>query len=239
VNYIGDYEDALARHCRHQGFDGVGCGHIHHAEIADLNGITYMNCGDWVESCTALAGDDRRPAVPVQWSAMADSDHQRILTERLEGWQPDHVGTLVFVRRDDQVLLIRKQRGHGAGKINGPGGKVDPGETPQEAAVRETAEEVGIRVRDPELMGRFRFVDLAAPQWLGYIYLASRFEGTPHPTEEADPAWYPIQALPFDEMWDDDRFWLPRILERERLEGDFLFDEGRLLAHRLRSTRDG
>jgi 8-oxo-dGTP diphosphatase len=164
---------------------------------------------------------------------MPDEDYQSLLRQLLRSWRPDHTGTLLFVRRQDEVLLIRKKRGHGAGKINGPGGKVDPGETPVEAAVRETGEEIGIRVMDPELKGRFRFVDLVAPQWLGYVYLAHRFEGTPVSTEEADPAWYPIGALPFDEMWDDDRFWLPGVLDGERLAGDFLFDDGRLLAHRL------
>lgn len=54
VNYIGEFEQAVAWDCRRRGFDGVVCGHIHHAEIRDLDGITYHNCGDWVESCTAL-----------------------------------------------------------------------------------------------------------------------------------------------------------------------------------------
>ena len=57
INHIGDYERAVARECRRGGFDGVVCGHIHHAEIADFDGVRYMNCGDWVESCTALAED--------------------------------------------------------------------------------------------------------------------------------------------------------------------------------------
>jgi UDP-2,3-diacylglucosamine pyrophosphatase LpxH len=54
VSYVSDFEGAVAHHCRRQGFDGVVCGHIHHAEIRDLEGVRYMNCGDWVESCTAL-----------------------------------------------------------------------------------------------------------------------------------------------------------------------------------------
>lgn len=169
---------------------------------------------------------------------MPDRNYQSLLSRRLRCWRPDFTGTLLFVLRGDEVLLIRKKRGHGAGKINGPGGKVDPGETPEQAAVRETGEEIGIRVLDPELKGRFRFVDLVGPQWLGYAYLAHRFEGTPVPTAEADPAWYPVGALPFDEMWDDDRFWLPRVLDGERLSGDFLFDDGRLLAHRLESLEE-
>ena len=54
VNYIGAFETALAAEARRHGADGVICGHIHCAVIRDQDGIRYMNCGDWVESCTAL-----------------------------------------------------------------------------------------------------------------------------------------------------------------------------------------
>ena len=69
VSYIGDYEDALAHHCRRNGYEGVVCGHIHHAEIADFDGVTYMNCGDWVESCTALVEDERGHFEIIDWTA--------------------------------------------------------------------------------------------------------------------------------------------------------------------------
>ena len=55
VNYIGAFEQTLAGEARRHGADGVICGHIHTAAIRDEHGIRYMNCGDWVESCTALA----------------------------------------------------------------------------------------------------------------------------------------------------------------------------------------
>ncbi len=55
VNFIGEFEQAVALEARKQNVEGVICGHIHHATIHDLYGTCYMNCGDWVESCTALA----------------------------------------------------------------------------------------------------------------------------------------------------------------------------------------
>ena len=55
VNFISNFEETLASSCKKQGYDGVIAGHIHHAEIREIDGIEYMNCGDWVESCTALA----------------------------------------------------------------------------------------------------------------------------------------------------------------------------------------
>ena len=166
---------------------------------------------------------------------MAADDPDALLTERLRGWQPDETGTLMFIHRADQVLLIRKKRGHGAGKINGPGGKIEPGETPLESACRETREETGLQPLNAVLKAEFRFVALHGPQWYGYVFLAPHCAGTPRETAEAAPFWCPEDALPFDEMWDDDRFWLPRLLAGERLSGDFLFDGDRLLTHRLTS----
>ena len=54
VNFIGDYEKVVAEYAAKRNADGVICGHIHHANITKINGITYMNTGDWVESCTAI-----------------------------------------------------------------------------------------------------------------------------------------------------------------------------------------
>ena len=60
-------------------------------------------------------------------------------------WIPTVKATLLFIWKGDQLLLIRKKRGLGAGKINAPGGKIDPGETPLQAAERELLEELGVR----------------------------------------------------------------------------------------------
>jgi UDP-2,3-diacylglucosamine pyrophosphatase LpxH len=67
VSFIGDYEQALADECRKRGLDGVVCGHIHHAESRDIDGIHYHNCGDWVESCTALVETHSGSIELVHW----------------------------------------------------------------------------------------------------------------------------------------------------------------------------
>jgi len=67
VNFISEFEIAIARQCRLDGYAGVICGHIHHAEITDLEGVRYMNCGDWVESCTALVEDEHGKFSIVHW----------------------------------------------------------------------------------------------------------------------------------------------------------------------------
>ena len=70
VNHVSDFEEAVAYQCRRRGFDGVVCGHIHHAEITTYGGVTYMNCGDWVESCTALVEDVAGHFSIIDWSAV-------------------------------------------------------------------------------------------------------------------------------------------------------------------------
>jgi UDP-2,3-diacylglucosamine pyrophosphatase LpxH len=54
VDFMFQFEKNLTGYCKKKGYDGVICGHIHHAEIKEVDGVTYMNDGDWVESCTAL-----------------------------------------------------------------------------------------------------------------------------------------------------------------------------------------
>jgi 8-oxo-dGTP diphosphatase len=129
-----------------------------------------------------------------------------------------------------QVLLIRKKRGLGAGKINGPGGKIDPGETSVDCAIRETREELGVTAMDPQHHGElwFQFVDGLALHV--DVFLSHRWLGQPIETEEAIPLWTPLDEIPFHEMWADDRFWLSEVLlERRHFVGKFLFDDDTML----------
>jgi UDP-2,3-diacylglucosamine pyrophosphatase LpxH len=75
VNFISEFEEAVAHQCRKQGYQGAVCGHIHHAEIRDVQGTRYMNCGDWVESCTALVEDEHGEFRILDWSAAGVTDN--------------------------------------------------------------------------------------------------------------------------------------------------------------------
>lgn len=159
-----------------------------------------------------------------------DPADQALLQSRLQDWQPDLIGTLMFIRVADRVLLIHKRRGHGAGRINGPGGKLEPGESPLTCALRETAEETGVVALQPVRVACMRFLDTEGPDWLGHVFLASGYAGTLITTDEAVPEWFPAAALPLDRMWPDDALWLPRVLAGEQLAGAFLFSAGTLRA---------
>lgn len=139
-------------------------------------------------------------------------------------WRAHTLATLMFVVRDGEILLIEKKRGLGAGKINGPGGKIDPGETPLACAVRETQEELHITALRPRKMGELHFAMSDVPDILCHVYLAHDFEGRPTETAEAKPLWCKLDEIPYDRMWDDDIRWLPLMLDGVTFHGRFVFE---------------
>jgi len=137
----------------------------------------------------------------------------------------------MLVKDAQQVLLMHKKRGLGAGKITAPGGKIDAGETPEAAAVRETQEEVGLQVHScsPCALLDFQFVKQAESSYVKgmamrvHVFLASGWHGEIRESPEALPFWVPFDQIPYGQMWADDRLWLPRILDGETLHGRFHF----------------
>jgi len=144
-------------------------------------------------------------------------------------WEPEIHATLMFVRQGDRVLLIEKLRGIGEGKINGPGGKVDPGETPEECVIRECQEELHITCLDPVKRGELWFVMSDLPDIHCHVYTSTKFEGTPTATDEAIPHWFEISEIPFERMWADDSYWLRQALNGENFDGKFLFTEEKII----------
>ena len=151
-------------------------------------------------------------------------------------WTPTDRATLLFVIERDRILLIEKKRGLGAGKVNGPGGRLEPNETPMDAALREIEEELGVRAAGVVEHGElsFQFVD-------GYglhchVFRGDRCEGTPIETDEAVPLWTPLDAIPFERMWADDALWLPMLIAGDGFRGRFIFDGDRMVDHELVRT---
>jgi 8-oxo-dGTP diphosphatase len=148
-------------------------------------------------------------------------------------WQAKDPATLVFVIRNGKILLIDKKTGLGKGKVNGPGGKVEPGESPRDCAVRECREELGITVSNLQFCGqhRFQFVDgYSIEVW---VYRTEDYEGKPTETMEARPLWVPLDEIPYEQMWEDDRLWLPMLIRGERFRGRWIFDGDRMLDYEL------
>jgi 8-oxo-dGTP diphosphatase len=148
-------------------------------------------------------------------------------------WQPREYANLCFIVKDERVLLIRKKRGLGAGKINGPGGKLEAGETAEQAAIREVQEEIGVTPLQLENRGvlHFQFTD-------GYslhcvVFIATDLEGEPIETVEATPFWVPVTDVPYHEMWEDDQHWLPQVLGGRSFRAWFVFDGEKMLSKQV------
>ncbi|QHC59252.1 NUDIX domain-containing protein [Rathayibacter sp. VKM Ac-2760] len=145
---------------------------------------------------------------------------------------------VVYVLRESpggtEVLLGRKLRGLGEGRVVAPGGKLEPGESPAEAAVRELAEEVGLRADpgDLEPRGSLDYLFPHRPAWSqrSHVFLCRRWAGDVVASGELDAAIVPLDAVPFERMWDDARFWLPAVL-RSGAVVDRTFEFGADLEH--------
>ncbi|WP_341898386.1 UDP-2,3-diacylglucosamine diphosphatase [Ferrovibrio terrae] len=90
VEFISDYEQAIAEEARRRHVDGVVCGHIHHAEIREIDGIQYCNDGDWVESCTALVEHFDGRLEILHWAALRE-DLGRFLPHGTDNPDTDYI----------------------------------------------------------------------------------------------------------------------------------------------------
>lgn len=136
--------------------------------------------------------------------------------------------TLVFLVRDNQVLLGYKKRGFAQGKLNGFGGKIEVGESIAVAAVRELHEECGVSVAldDLQAVARLAFFFPAKREWdqIVHVFIVEHWRGKPGETEEMKPLWFSQDAIPFNQMWADDQHWLPLILRGQRVKATFTFN---------------
>jgi len=158
---------------------------------------------------------------------------QRIDDIDWESWQPVDRGTILFVIRNGEILLIHKKRGLGAGKVNGPGGRLDDGETPVECAVREVEEEVRVTPIGTRECGQLLFQFLDGYSIHVWVFRADDCQGSPTETEEADPFWVPLDSIPYESMWADDAIWLPLLIQDQGFHGRFVFDRDRMLDYQV------
>jgi 8-oxo-dGTP pyrophosphatase MutT (NUDIX family) len=162
------------------------------------------------------------------------------------------VTTLVFLRRsgadgDDEILLAMKKRGWGAGLWNGAGGKLQPDESAEQAMIRECEEEIAVIPLAYTKVAEHDFVlpqedgadedntDAAATRHIfTHTYLCTEWQGEPAETEEMAPQWFKITDIPYHQMWQDDRDWLPLVLDGKKLRTVFTFSaENQLISQQI------
>ena len=143
--------------------------------------------------------------------------------------------SLLFLRRDGEVLLAMKKRGFGEGRWNGVGGKVEAGESIEQAMIRETQEEIGVTPLRYEKVGDIRFDEhfKGEPTLMHvHVFTATEWKGEPQETEEMSPQWFALDAVPYDSMWSDDPYWLPHVLDGKKVSADFkLNDKDEIISH--------
>lgn len=140
--------------------------------------------------------------------------------------------TLVFLIREGEILLAMKKRGFGKGKWNGVGGKVELNESLEQAAFRETREEIGVLIEPADLLkvADIKFYFPFVPADKGYneqvtVFLTNRWTREPIESEEMRPQWFNTKKIPFNQMWSDDKLWLPEVLRGRKILAEFTFDK--------------
>ena len=136
------------------------------------------------------------------------------------------------------MLLLKAKGKFGGGFWNAPGGKIEPGESPEDAAKREVYEETGLVVGKLELAGQLVFYfgsGKRKPDWTAEVFTSSEFSGDIKESEEGKLEWIPKSKLPLDQMWEDDRYWLPFLVAGTKFKGEFEFtsDSKRLVSQKI------
>lgn len=137
--------------------------------------------------------------------------------------------TLLFLFKGKQILLAEKKRGYGVGKYNGIGGKLESGETVEQAMIRETQEEIVVTPIHYVKRGVIKFDEYRDGEPIiirVHVFTADAFTGEPQETEEMCPVWVDVDKIPLERMYATDQLWLPIILEnRGYFEATFKFDK--------------
>ena len=134
--------------------------------------------------------------------------------------------TLCYLHSRNRVLLLRKAPGlFGEGRWNAPGGKLLPGELPERGAVREMFEETGLAVSNLRFHGLLNFFlgTVRRLDQVVFIFSSKKFVGNLQEGREGELQWFPVEKIPYAEMWEDDHTWLPLLLEGKSFVGDFHF----------------
>jgi 8-oxo-dGTP diphosphatase len=146
---------------------------------------------------------------------------------------------LCYLKRGNEYLLLLKAKDKfGGGFWNAPGGKIEPGESAEAAAIREVKEETSLTISRLKKAGYLEFYfgsGKEKPDWVAEVFTTTNFSGTVKESDEGRLEWFSQDKLPIDNMWEDDRYWLPLLLEGTVFRGVFEFtsDSKKLVSHRI------
>jgi 8-oxo-dGTP diphosphatase len=147
------------------------------------------------------------------------------------------LATLCYVRQGDQTLMVHRIKNRNdmhEGKWNGLGGKLEPGETPEECAIREIYEESGLKVRHPELKGLLTFPGFANDEdWYAFVFVVTEFTGELIDSPEGDLAWVDNSGLVELNLWEGDKIFLSWLERPGFFSGKFIYQEGKFIDYNV------
>jgi 8-oxo-dGTP diphosphatase len=147
------------------------------------------------------------------------------------------LATLCYVRGGGQTLMIhriKKPNDMHQGKWNGLGGKLEPGETPEECARREIYEESGLTVGRLELKGFLTFPAFSKEEdWYAFVFVATQPEGELIDSTEGVLEWVDDDRLLDLNLWEGDRVFIPWLDRQSFFSGKFIYEDGRLVEHQV------
>ena len=148
--------------------------------------------------------------------------------------------TLLFLLKEDEILLAMKKRGFGKGKWNGIGGKVEDGESIEEALIRECQEEISVTPIDSKKVANLLFDEIHEHERKMMhvnVFTSRQWHGEPTESEEMKPRWFKQSQIPYDKCWSDDKYWLPQILLGRLIVASFIMsDTSQVLRHTINTV---
>ncbi len=145
------------------------------------------------------------------------------------------LATLCYLRKDGHTLMlhrIKKENDMHRGKWNGLGGKLEPGESPEECVIREVYEESGLRIHAPRLHGVITFPAFdGLDDWYVFVFTATKFDGSLRESREGVLRWVADEEVLQLPLWEGDRIFLPWLSRKVFFSAKFLYRNGRLQGH--------
>lgn len=145
------------------------------------------------------------------------------------------LATLCYLRNNNQTLMlhrIKKENDMHAGKWNGLGGKLDPGETPEECVVREVREESGLEISNPQLKGVITFPAFSNNEdWYVFMFTAEEFSGILIDSPEGHLEWISDENLLQLPLWEGDKIFLKWLHEEIFFSAKFVYRDEKLIKH--------
>lgn len=145
------------------------------------------------------------------------------------------LATLCYVRKDGKTLMVhrnKKANDMHQGKWNGLGGKLEPGETPEECCIRELYEETGLIVRNPQLKGLITFPGFSNDEdWYTFLFVITDFDGQLIDSPEGELEWVEDDRLLELNLWEGDRIFIPWLEQPGFFSAKYVYKDNIFINH--------